>query len=60
MATDEQVQVVMNYLCISLACPECGTRVQFGDLECPHCGADFYDLLRQWSTRVVDDVRKLG
>jgi len=57
MATEEQVQVVMNALADPIACPECGVRVRFGDLECPRCGEDIYDQLKEWAEWLVDEVR---
>ena len=56
MATEEQIQKVMNRLADLPGCPECGVRVRFGDLECPRCGADIYDDLLAWAERLVDDV----
>ena len=56
MATEEQIQIVMNALADPIACPECGVRVRFGDLECPRCGEDIYDDLKAWAERLVDEV----
>ena len=56
MASEEQIQIVMNALADPIPCPECGVRVRFGDLECPRCGADIYDDLKDWAERLVDEV----
>ncbi len=54
MATDDQVQKVLNVYYDGLSCLECGASVRIGEYECAHCGADFEELLRQWATRVAD------
>ena len=51
MATEEQIQIVMNALADPIPCPSCGVRVRFGDLECPRCGEDIYDELKAWARR---------
>ena len=51
MATEEQIQIVMNALADAIPCPSCGVRVRFGDLECPRCGEDIYDDLKAWAER---------
>lgn len=56
MATDEQVQAVMNRLAEGLSCGSCGLSLRFGDYECPHCGADLEDDLRQWAEGLVDEI----
>lgn len=56
MASEEQIQIVMNALADPLACPECGVRVRFGDLECPRCGEDIYDQLKEWAEWLIDAV----
>jgi hypothetical protein len=54
MATDDQVQKILNVYYDGLSCDECGASVRIGEYECAHCGADFEVLLRQWATRVAD------
>ena len=39
------------------ACEDCGARFRFGDLDCPHCGAELDDYFRQWA---MDLLEKLG
>ena len=56
MATQGQVLKVLNLLGEALACPLDGTRLRFGDFECPHCGSDLDDYLRHFAERVVDTV----
>ena len=56
MATEEQIQKVLNHLQDVQTCPSCGTRFRFGDLDCPHCGEDIEETLREWADRVVSDL----
>ena len=56
MATEDQIQKVVNSLYEVEACNRCGTRLRFGDLDCPRCGADIEDNLRDWAERLVDDL----
>jgi hypothetical protein len=59
MATPEQVSTVLNILAGEmLACPSDGTRLRYGDYECPHCGADLEDYLRDFAAYVADAVLK--
>ena len=54
MATEEQIARVLASLAEVQMCRQCGTRLRFGDLECPHCGADVEDDLRTWAERLID------
>ncbi len=56
MPADEKVQLVLNSLYDIEGCERCGTRIRFGDVDCPHCGAELYDLLYAWAKRVVDAI----
>lgn len=56
MATDEQVQRVLEVFYEGLSCPECGASVRIGEYECAHCATDFEALLREWAGRVVDGL----
>ena len=56
MATEHQIQTVLSRLAEFQACSLCGTRFRFGDIDCPHCGADLEDYLRHWAERLVDDL----
>lgn len=58
MATEEQIRVILNGLFDFPGCPECGTRMRFGDYECPKCGADLDDDLRSWAEKLVDEITK--
>ena len=53
MGTEDQIGKVLSSLAEIIACRWCGTRIRFGDLECPHCGADLEDELRQWAERLI-------
>ena len=53
MAAPEDVQKVLNSLYEIEGCERCGTRIRFGDFDCPHCGAELDDLLEAWAERLV-------
>ena len=56
MATDEQVQRVLEVYYEGLSCTECGASIRIGEEECAHCATDFEVLLREWAGRVVDGL----
>ena len=56
MDTEDQIQAVLNKLADIQACRRCGTALRFGDYECPHCGADLEEDLRQWAEELVDGL----
>ena len=56
MASDEQVQLVLNGLAAIRDCRSCGTRIRFGDFDCPHCGEDLEDAQRRWAEKLADDL----
>ncbi len=60
MATESQIQTVLARLAQFLACSLCGTRFRFGDLDCPHCGADLEDYLRLWAQQLLDELTLHG
>ena len=53
MGADDQIGKVLSSLAEIVACRWCGTRIRFGDLECPHCGADLEDELQKWAERLL-------
>ena len=55
-ATESQIQKVLTNLAAFQACAGCGTRFRFGDLECPHCGADLEEHLRQWAEELINQL----
>ena len=56
MTTAEKIQKVLNSLYEIKGCEECGTRIRFGDVDCPHCGAELDDLLHAWAKRLIDSL----
>ena len=54
METEEQIGIVLSTLSANVACPRCGTRLRYGDFECPHCGTDVEDVLRELARSVLD------
>ena len=53
MATEAQIRKVLNHLAEVQVCQVCGTRFRLGDLDCPHCGEDLEEVLRQWAERLI-------
>ena len=39
-----------------VSCDNCGTRLRFGDYECPHCGRDVEDEMRLWAARLLQKL----
>jgi len=58
MADQEEVQKVVNALAEHVGCPQCDTRLRFGDLECPHCGVDLDDHLRSFAETLLDALHE--
>jgi len=56
MATESQIQKVLNKLADVRACNYCGTRLRFGDWEYPHCWADLEEHLRLWAEQMVNEL----
>ena len=56
MATEEHMQIVLTRLGEAFRCRRCGTAIRFGDYECPHCGADLEDDLRDWAGSLLAEL----
>jgi tRNA(Ile2) C34 agmatinyltransferase TiaS len=56
VATEEQISKVLRSLDSIPVCPQCKTRLRFGDYECPRCGHDIEDQLRTWAIQVIDSL----
>ncbi len=56
MSLDERISGVLNILAEVLLCTQCGTRIRYGDLDCPHCAKDLDDELRQRAERLLDKL----
>ncbi len=54
MANEKKIQKILMNLASIRPCSECGTRLRFGDWECPHCGADLEDYLREWAENLIN------
>ena len=55
-ANEDQIQAVMFRIGDVNPCTACGTALRYGDYECPHCGSDMEDQLRQWARDLIDEV----
>ncbi len=58
MAKPQDVQKVLNSLYEIEGCQQCGTKIRFGDFDCPHCGSELDDLLEAWAERLVEALRE--
>ena len=56
MANEKQIQKILMNLASIRPCSKCGTRLRFGDWECPHCGADLEDYLREWAENLINEL----
>ena len=56
MATEEQIQKVLINMATDQSCPNCETRLRFGDLDCPHCGDNIDETLKKWAEKMIDDL----
>ena len=54
--TQRNIQKILNRLAEIRHCGTCGTTLRFGDLDCPHCGADIEDALRAWAENLLNDL----
>jgi uncharacterized membrane protein YvbJ len=48
--------MVMDSLDDFRPCSGCGMRFRVGDLECPQCGTDMYDNIREWAERLLESL----
>ena len=56
MADENGIQKVIDSLDSIKPCSGCGMRYRVGDLECPQCGTDLEDNLRQWAERLISKM----
>ena len=56
MANEKKIQKILMNLESIRPCSECGPRLRFGDWECPHCGADLEDYLREWAENLINEL----
>lgn len=56
MRNEEIVMKILKNLSYTLSCANCGTRLRFGDYECPHCGRDVEEELLGWSMKLLDTL----
>ena len=56
MVSEERIQRAINSLDTIKPCSGCGMRYCVGDLECPQCGTDLEENLREWAERLVGEI----
>ena len=60
MATETQIQAAFRIISERPECRECRISLRFGDLDCPHCGADIEEQMQDWAARLVDAITGIG
>ena len=60
MATETQIQAAFSIIAERPECRDCRISLRFGDLDCPHCGADIEEQMQDWAARLVDAITELG
>jgi predicted RNA-binding Zn-ribbon protein involved in translation (DUF1610 family) len=60
MAREDDIQVVLDHVTGVEACGACGMTIRFGVYECPHCGGDLEDVLRDWAKRLLSALASKG
>ena len=48
------IDLIVNYLTVQMICGACGTRIRYGDYECPHCGQDLEDEMVNWACGLLN------
>jgi uncharacterized protein (UPF0212 family) len=56
MTNEERIQAAINSLDSMMPCSGCGMRYRVGDVECPRCGADLDDILREWAEQLIAKI----
>ena len=56
MVDEERIQRAIDSLETIKPCSGCGMRYRVGDLECPQCGTDLEDNLREWAERLLREM----
>ena len=56
MISEERIQRAINSLDTIKPCSGCGMRYGVGDVECPRCGTDLEDNLRDWAERLLHEM----
>ena len=51
---DPKIATVLNQLSQVIGCDNCGTRLRFGDVECPHCGTDIDPVLIKRAQELIN------
>ena len=50
---ESNIAIIVNYLSVQMVCNGCGTRIRYGDYECPHCGRDLEDEMLNWAFGLI-------
>ena len=55
---EQQINQILNHTSEVLSCNECGTKIRYGDYDCPHCGNELDDQLREWAIELLTKLNK--
>jgi uncharacterized protein (UPF0212 family) len=58
MDQEEKLKIIINKLMDPLTCDKDGTRIRFGDLECPRCGSDIELLLQGLGETILSNIEE--
>ena len=55
---EKKLKIIINKLMDPIVCDQDGTRIRFGDLECPRCGSDIDHLLQRLGEDILSSFEK--
>ena len=58
MKEEEKLKTIINILLEPMMCDTDGTRIRFGDLECPRCGSDIDHLLQGVGENILSTLKQ--
>ena len=55
-----KINQVLNHTSEILSCIKCGTKIRYGDYDCPHCGHELDDQLREWAIVLLNKLNSFN
>ena len=56
---ENKINQILNHTSEILSCIKCGTKISYGDYDCPHCGCELDDQLREWAINLLNKLNPL-
>ncbi len=56
---ENKINQILNHTSEILSCIKCGTKIRYGDYDCPHCGCELDDQLREWAIALLNKLNPL-